>query len=507
MKQYMNRFGKIVALSLAIIFVIGILGFAGLRVFEEKANTAERINRNASNNLYIIDAELNAADKTLTASQQVRYVNNEAVSLKELYFHLYPNAFSRKETAPFLFGEFERAYRNGFGPGSIKITSLCLMGERDQKQLSYEVSGVDSTILKVILREPLQPGKAVTLEMKYTIIIPPASERFGYWQEGFNMGNWYPVAAVYDHQGWNTDRYYAVGDPFYSDVSDYEVSVRLPKEYVIAASGQLLEKRQDGQSTIWTFGGNSLRDFAFVANTRFQVSERQVDGITVKSYYYLGDEFRGKEALELAVKAVKTFNKAYGKYPYPCYSVVATQFPSGMEYPGLVYISDEYYKLNSSYQYFLLTVVHETAHQWWYAAVGNDQIDEAWLDEGLTTYSEALFMERQYGKEALKEYIGYFEKSTRDALSNKVFDGTVLKSLKDFRSWEDYGPAVYDMGAMTINQLRQLLGDRIFFKAMRAYYEEYKFKIATTEEFIEICERVSNKDLDEYFASMLMGND
>lgn len=499
----MKRYLRVLAMILVVALVAGAAVW-GIGFYRSHSSVAE-LKRNPANNLYIIDAELNAKDKTLTAVQQVRYVNNEDVALNEIYFHIYPNAFQKKETAPFLFDEFDRAYRTGFSPGSIDITYLGLQQKRSEEPLSYRVEGSDRTILKVKLKEPLFPHGAVNLEMKYTIHIPPASERFGYGENNFNLGNWYPIAAVYDKQGWNLDPYYPIGDPFYSDASDYEVRVTAPEEYILAASGKLVEQQKRDNSITWSFETYSMRDFAFVANKQFQVSEKMVEGVHVKSYYYVGDEIRGQDALKLAEKSIQTFNKMYGKYPYPNYSVVETRFPSGMEYPGLVYINEDYYKLNSSYEYFVFTVVHETAHQWWYGVVGNDQVDEAWLDEGLTTYSEAVYMEQQYGKDASREYVGYFEDSSRKAISRKAFDGVVLKPLSGFKDWNDYGPAVYDMAAATLSQLREQVGDRVFFDIMKTYYKEYKFKLATTEDFIQVCEKVSKKDLGEFFERLLSG--
>lgn len=490
--------------ALIVVLILGIVTYLAVGNTKNPAWLVDEIGRNPGNSLYIINAELDAKEKTLTATQQIKYINNENVALGEVYFHLYPNAFKKRETAPVLFDEFDRAYRNGFAPGSIELEYISLIGGKEIVPLKYSIGGIDSTVLKVELPGLVLPKQSVTIEMKYKVAIPPALERFGYGENHFNMGNWYPVASVYDKQGWNNDRYYPIGDPFYSDVADYKVIIKAPNQFTIAASGKLVEQQQ-GDSRIWSFEANNQRDFAFVANSRFGVAEKVVDGVQIKSYYYIGDEYRGKEALEFAEKSIKTFNKSYGKYPYKYYSVVETKFPSGMEYPGLVYISDDYYKLDSSYEYFLYTVVHETAHQWWYGAVGNDEVDEAWLDEGLTTYSEALFIEKQFGKKESLVYVDYFKKATDKAMTTMAFDGVVLKPLSKFEGWEDYGPAVYEKGAMTVSGLRDILGDKVFFDIMSTYYKEYKFKNASTEDFIEVCERLSKRDLQGYFRRMLQG--
>lgn len=452
-------------------------------------------------NIYKINAELNEADKTLTANQSITYINTENVELKELYFHVYPNAFKQKQTAPFLFDDFERAYSEGFKPGYADVTAV---KTKDGQNLKYSIQGEDATIMKVELSQALKPNSSIEIEMNYKVVIPPANERFGYGKNHFNLGNWYPVAAVYDQNGWNLDRYYAIGDPFYSDSANYEVQIKAPKEYVIAASGNLVSDKEEGNSRVWQFQGSSMRDFAFIANKDFKIAEKNFNGTVVKSYYYKEDEKRGKDALDIGVNSIKIFNEKYGKYPYPSYSVVETVFPSGMEYPGLVYISDDYYKPFANRDALTIVVVHETAHQWFYSLVGNDQIDEAWLDEGFANYSESIYIENAYSKERGQNYFSRnIEDRHAQVMASKTIDGVVVRNLKDFRNWEDYGPTVYTRGAMVLNELRNKIGDEKFFQVMQEYFKEYEFKIATTQDFIRVSEKVSGQDLDQFFNSWL----
>ncbi|MDF2839596.1 MAG: family metallopeptidase [Clostridia bacterium] len=452
-------------------------------------------------NQYKINAELNAQEKTLTSKQSIYYVNTENVELKELYFHVYTNAFSSKETAPFLFDDFDRAYSRGFEPGNTQISTV---KTKSGQVLKYSFQGEGNTILKVELAEGLKPGNAVELEMDYKVAIPPANERFGYGEDHFNLGNWYPVAAVYDKSGWNLDKYYPIGDPFYSDSSSYEVTIKAPKEYIIAASGNCLNDKEEGDNRIWEFQGNNMRDFAFVANKEFKVAEQKVDGTIVKSYYYKDDEKRGREALEIGVNSIKIFNEKFGKYPYPTYSVVETVFPSGMEYPGLVYISDNYYKSFANRDLLTIVIVHETGHQWFYSLVGNDQIDEAWLDEGFATYSESIYIENALSTERGKNYFNNsVEERHNEVIADKLIDGVVVRGLDDFKNWDDYGPTVYTRGAVVLNELRNKLGDEKFFQVIQQYFKEFEFKIATTEDFIRVSEEVSGQQLDDFYNNWL----
>lgn len=452
-------------------------------------------------NSYKIDAELNTKDKILSAKQNMTYVNTEDVELNEIYFHVYTNAFKSKETAPFLFDDFDRAYSRGFQPGYTEVSSV---KTNNGDSLKYSFQGEGSTILKVELAEPLKQGSSIELELDFKVTIPPANERFGYGENNFNLGNWYPVAAVYDKTGWNLDKYYPIGDPFYSDSSNYEITVRAPKEYTIAASGNLLNEKEEGNNKIWQFQGSSMRDFAFIANNNFKVVEKTVDGTKVKSYFYKDNEKRGKEALDIGVNSIKIFNEKFGKYPYPTYSVVETVFPSGMEYPGLVYISDNYYNTFSNRDLLTIVIVHETAHQWWYSLVGNDQVDEAWLDEGFATYSESIYIENALSAERGKNYFNNsVEERHNEVIADKVIDGVVVKGLDDFRNWDDYGPTVYTRGAVVLNELRNMLGDEKFFQVMQQYFKEFEFKIATTEDFINVSEKVAGKQLDDFFNNWL----
>ena len=189
-------------------------------------NVPAQIENKADKNEYVINAVLDSANNVLTAEQQVTYMNNDSVELSELYFHVYTNAFKKKETAPFLFDDFSRAYSRGFQPGYSEFSTVELSEGQSRKALEYSLQGEGETILKVKLPEPLKTQESITLGLKYKVIIPPAGERFGYGEANINMGNWYPVAAVYDADGWNLDKYYSVGDPFYSDTSDYVVTIK-----------------------------------------------------------------------------------------------------------------------------------------------------------------------------------------------------------------------------------------------------------------------------------------
>jgi len=455
-------------------------------------------------NKYVINVDFNPEEKTYKATQEVTYVNNENIELKEVYFHIYPNTFKTKETAPFLFDSFDEAYPKGFQPGFIEMTRMTL----DNKEISnYTIQGEGSTILRIPLKKTLKPKEKLNIHMEYNVVIPPAQDRFGYGDKTFNFGNWYPIAAVYDKSGWNLDPYYNIGDPFYSDTSNYEVTIRAPKDIEIAASGNVLSEDIEEDSKVWKIEAKLMRDFAWVASRHFTKVEEEVDGTLVKVYFLDENEEENQFAAEASYNSMRIFNRVFGKYPYGQYSVVATSFPSGMEYPGIVFIGEKYYD-RQFVGYLEIVIAHETGHQWWYGVVGNDEIDEAWLDESLTTYSEVVYAEENYGEEvAGSYYTNSVERGYRPAQTMSDSNEIVVKPLDEFNNWDDYGALAYNKGAMFINAIRERYGKEKLYKIFQEYYKEYRFLNATTEDFIRVCEEVTGAEIDDLVDKWLYDRD
>ena len=297
------------------------------------------------------------------------------------------------------------------------------------------------------------------------------------------------------------DPFYKIGDPFYSDVASYDVSITVPKDYIIAASGeQVSENIKDNQKS-YSFKETNIRDFAWVASNQFAVEEKQVDGINIKCYGSKDSPESNKTAVLAAENSIKFFNKVFGKYPYKNYSVVCTNFPSGMEYPELVFISKNYYSTTDTLIIEKL-ILHETAHQWWYGIVGNDEVDEAWLDEGFAVYSESIFYEN---KDNSKSYYENTALNRYNRVKNGLKDnGLVLRPVQEFKFWDDYGSLVYAKGAVFLNTLRDKIGDKAFFQVFTTYYDRYKFKIAKTGDFKAVVEEVTGKKWDSFFEEWLL---
>ncbi|MDI3481075.1 MAG: hypothetical protein PWQ97_730 [Tepidanaerobacteraceae bacterium] len=450
---------------------------------------------------YTINVSFYPEEKRIEGTQSLIVKNTEKAELSELYFHLYPNAFKTSDTAPFPRSEMQLAYPNGFSPGYIDIKKVAT----PSGPLEYEVRG---TLLKVVPDKPLKLGQSLKLTMEFTEIIPPSYGRFGYGKNTYNIANWYPILAVYDEHGWNKDPYYAIGDPFYSEVGLYEVKIKAPAEYTIAATGYLENKRQEGSSLIWTFKTGLVRDFAWVASTRFKEASSEVGRVKITSYYLKEDAVFGQKALEYAARAVKFFSEYFGPYPYREYSVAASDFYiGGMEYPNLVMIGRQFYSEGDMLEY---VVVHETAHQWWYGLVGNNEVKEPWLDEALTEFSTVLYYEKVYGRKSgqrvyddfiLNPY-KFYEQTHQ---SQKM--GPILRPLSEFSSWGEYDAIVYSRGAIMLKQLESIIGEDKFREATRFYFKQNIYKNATTEDFIKAVNKATGADWTDYIYNKMLKND
>ena len=230
-------------------------------------------------------------------------------------------------------------------------------------------------------------------------------------------------------------------------------------------------------------------------------------GNTVINYYGYQNDNNINSSLEVSVKAVETFNSMFGQYPYSQLSVVKANFlHGGMEYPNLVIISDDVSNEDVAY-----VIVHEIAHQWWYGVVGNDEYNHAWMDEGLTEYSTMLFFEENesYGED--------FDQMIDNATTNyKTFvrvytnvtgsvDTSMDRPLSQFNTEPEYVQCTYTKGLLMFNSIRETVGDRKFFKALKDYYQDFAYKNAAPADMIASFNKSTGYDLEGFISSWLNG--
>ncbi len=417
----------------------------------------------------------------LNGLEWVRYTNSEAVPLSEIYFRLYPNL-------------------PGYD-GQMNIKTVEVDGQPVQPELQ-----ANNSALRVPLAQPLAPGSVADVRLTYEAAVPAQTQQgyniFSASENTIALAGFYPAIAVYDESGWNIEIPPPYGDATYLDTSLYRVELTVPEDMVVAASGSLLKStpNPDGAKTLLLVSG-PMRDFYIAARTDFEVVSDTVDGTVVNSYYPPQLADGGKLALRYAADSLRVYNQQFGPYPYAEFDVVATPTRAGgVEYPGIVVVSQRVY--NDPGGFFQFATAHEVAHQWWYGLVGNDQVDDPWLDESLTNYSTTLYWEAVEGPASAKKIMeGLFLGPYENAKSQGQ-DRAVLGRVTDFSEGE-YGAIVYGKGPLFFNALRQEVGEETYLKIMQTYLAEYRYKIAQPADLFEVIERVSGRNVEPLIQTWL----
>ena len=426
-------------------------------------------------NEYTIDVIYDDETNRILCNETLVYINNTKTTLDKIYLHIYPNAFCDENLVPFEEEEMDKAYPNGLNEGYIDIKNVL----DNSNKSNYKIIGEKNDILEIKLDKLLKEGQSVKIDVKYNVKLPNCLGRFGYGDNTINVTNWFPIACVYDDKGWNLKSYEAIGDPFYSDTSNFNVKLLIPARYKLATTGNIKDKKTDNEKVLYTIEGKMVRDFAFILSDKFTVNKTKYKDISINTYNL--NEDMSKEAVDVSQSSIEIFSKLFGDYPYDTYSVVASDFfIGGMEYPMLVMIDESLY--NNENKFLLEYVIaHETAHQWWYSVVGNDEISEPWLDEALTEYSTILYFEEKYGKETGDKLMKTMEVQTKNYNTNDIF-----KATTDYKDSSEYSLSVYTKGAVIFDKIRKEVGDEVFFNTLREYYNTYKFKNVNGPQFVEL---------------------
>jgi aminopeptidase N len=246
-----------------------------------------------------------------------------------------------------------------------------------------------------------------------------------------------------------------------------------------------------------------MRDFYVVMRRDYQVASKIIDGVVINSYYPPGLEQGGQLALGYAGDALRIFNRWFGRYPYAEFDIVATPTTAGgVEYPGIVVVTERMYGLGGGF--FEHAAVHEVAHQWWYGLVGNDQVEEPWLDESLTNYSAILYWEEIRGLEAASDVMANLFFGPYEQAKEQGRDRAVIGPVSAFSAGE-YATFVYGKGPLFFHALRQEVGDETYFRIMQTYYTDHKYKIASAKELFNTIEQVSGRSVEPLIEMWLRG--
>jgi hypothetical protein len=434
---------------------------------------------------YDLDAILDYHQHILSVNETISYVNSTLEELGDLILLVEPN---RRQ-------------------GAFMLESLSWASGDSIEE--YDLSDAQ---LHIPLPQPLATGSGLRINIKYVLEIPeiaPPSETnrplpYGYTERQTNIVDWYPYIPPYrPGEGWLAHKNWWFGEHQVFDIAKFQVKLTMAEsvqDLVIAASAPA---EQDGDTYVYHL--EAARSFALSASDEYLVQTSRVGDVTIYSYSFPFDKNAGQEVLQNTADALQLFGKLIMPYPHSSLSVVEADFLDGMEYDGLYFLSHGFYDLydGTPKGYLTFIAAHETAHQWWYGLVGNDQALEPWLDEAMCTYMEHIFYENVYADyqpdsgQSLVDWWWYYRVNFYDP------HGWVDGAIYDFDKFRPYRDAVYLNGAKFLDDLRNLIGDQAFFAFLRDYAKQNRYRVATATDFFAILRENTNKELDgliaEYF--------
>jgi hypothetical protein len=432
---------------------------------------------------YTLTATVDLQDDTVSGEMDLHYTNRSGERLRTLVFRLYPNA----DTI--------------YGGGSLTIDRI-LQGGVPLDVIYAQ----DTTVAQVTLDSPLEPDRAATVTLAFTAQVPDSPARgygiFAHTHGILSLAGWYPILAPYEAgKGWQTPPVPIVGDAMLSETSLYEVSLTAPSAHQVVATGKLLDEEIKENRTTWHFVSGPAREFAIALSDRFDTAQITVDGVTLRVHTLPASNAvtPPDEALKMASAIVSTYTGLYGPYRFKELDVVHTAVPiGGYEFPGMVYVEEAQRTTASRAEYEYL-LAHELAHQWWYAQVGSHTVNAPWLDEGMATYSIALYRDRS----ALSTSSGdtLLQEWQRSYGTRGAYDPLVNSSASDFTGWDAYRQTIYIHGALFIDALRQEMGDNTFFPFLKDFTDTHRYQIVPTETFLNAAQVASDEDLTPLFAA------
>jgi hypothetical protein len=490
---------------------------------------------------YEIKVVLDDSLKILKGNISIRYSNNSGDTLKALKLHLWPNAYSDRNTA--LCRQLVETNNTGlfFATKEQKgwIDSLQFSSEGASLKLISDPTHND--IADLILNTPLLPGSQVVFSSPFVVQIPDSRfSRFGYRKNSYYISQWFPKPAVYDQNGWHPMPYLNQGE-FYAEFGNFKVEITIPSEYRVAATGRLMTQAETEWLNLLASGENisnpsakatktivfeqdSIHDFAWFADKDYRVMKKQIElsesSRKVDGWVFHTDrgEKYWKKSMDYIDKGLRYFSGAIGEYPYDHFTVVDGHLSAGggMEYPMITLVNSP--TSDASLEH---VIVHELCHNWFYGMLASNEREHAWMDEGLTTYYETRYFEHYYSggelssKSSISE-IGPFAEILGAGNMTPVDDHKLTFKLASFRNADqpiqthsaeftnlNYGAVVYSKTALALYFLHDYLGEEVFEKCIKTYFLQLKFRHPQPADLEKVFEDFSGKDLDWFFNGLI----
>jgi hypothetical protein len=508
------------------------------------ALAAESIATNSPNGIplsqrvvaYAIDAQLDTSAKTLDATETLEYKNLTGQPLDSFPFHLYLNGF-RPESS-FSYETHAnggiRAVENSYPPekiGGIDIKSISADGFGDlSKSWSFiapdDGNSADHTVMLVKLARPVAPNETIRFRIVFHDKFPVSIARNG-WKRDFIMaGQWFPKVGVWwkktgEAQGaWNCHQYHSTTE-FFADFGTFDVKLNVPQRYIVGASGVPVGEveKSDGTKTL-SFHGEDIHDFAWAASPNFIVADRvfqsSMGPVKLHALVLKAHEGQTQRYLDILEHTMRKFDQWYGPFPYKQMTLIDPEPGSemyGMEYPTLI-TAGTFWGLPDKAYFNELVTEHEFGHQYWYGMVATNEFEEAWLDEGINSYTEVKVLGSLLGEES--SVLGYpllhMSDTEQERLSyagEATYDPMTRFAWK-FYSGGSYGGVTYGKTTVVLKTLEAIIGEPTVQKALRVYFLRYRFTHPTGEDFLKTIEEVASADgkttdLRPYFNQAVYG--
>lgn len=467
---------------------------------------------------YEMEIDFDVQKHQFSGKQRLVYYNNSPDDLDRVFYHLYFNAFQpgsmmdvRSRTiadpSPKIGSRIEALSPDEQGYHRIKRLTC------NGRETSFETVG---TILEVALPEPIPAGATAILEMEFESQVPVQIRRSGRDnKEGiaYSMAQWYPKLCEYDYQGWHANPY--IAREFYGVWGDFDVRIRIDRDFVLAGTGYLQNASQvgygyeaegekvdrpRGKKLEWHFLAPQVHDFVWAADPDYQhLKLTREDGTVLHAFYQESERNAAawKALLPIMDRAFELANARFGQYPYRQYSFIQGG-DGGMEYPMATLITGE-----RGLSSLVGVSVHELMHSWYQMVLGTNESLYAWMDEGFATYAEEEVL-LELKSEGLipgslpteNSYDAYYA-NYADLVFSRL-EEPLTTPADHFTTNYAYGRGSYDKGAVFLQQLEYVIGRQAFAKGMLRYFELWKFKHPNPNDFIRVMEKVSGLELDWY---------
>ena len=460
---------------------------------------------------YTLDAKVDPDRHTLDATETIAWRNLTGQPLATFPFHLYLNAFRPQSTftheTHFGGGIRDSESDNSYPDeklGSIEIAHIDADGFGDLTPTIHftapdDGNAQDHTVAEITLPRPLAPGDTITFHLAFHDKFPLSIARNGYKRDFLMGGQWYPKPGVFWHGQWNCHQYHATTE-FFSDFATFNVSLTLPRRFVLGASGVPTGEHINSNNTVTkSFYAEDVGDFAFALSPHFQITDgtylSAVGPVQIHVLALAAHPKAGLRYLSVIQRTMQQFEQRYGPYPYKIITVIDPEPGSeigGMEYPTLITGETSWFEPTLTTE---VTAEHEFGHQYWYGMVATNEFEDAWLDEGINSYTEVKVMGALYGRDT--SFLNYPWLNFSDAELQRLqyVSATdldpVTRHAWQFRNATSYGGVTYGKSATLLATLEGIVGTETMDDAMRTWFQRYRFTHPTTEDFLHTIEEAA----------------